>query len=172
MPITVYKQLVAQDNKKTLRSMNGNELDMNSIRENMFLISKDTKIVYFVTTHFKSFSRKLHFINIFTGKKRGLTYEITLFKVLDEAIMAKQKAKSRKAERARKVFIKSHDLVKDTILLPLLEAKIKRNKVKRQTKIVVARRKELDKALIFVKAKIAIRKLEKKKRIPSYGEDD
>lgn len=172
MPVTVYKQLVAQDNKRTLRSMNGNELDMNSIRENMFLISKDTKIVYFVTTHFKSFSRKLHFINIFTGKKSELTYEITLFKNLDEASMAKQETKSRKAEKSRKVFIKSHDLVKDTILLPLLEAKIKRSKAKQQTKIILARRKELDKALEFVKGKIAIRKLEKKKRIPSYEEDD
>lgn len=172
MPVKLYQQLVAEDNAKLLRSMQTNELDMNSVREHMFLISKDTKIVYYVTTRFISLSRKLHFINIFTDEPSELTYEITLVKELDEEMKKEQVALSRKAEKARKSFVKTHELVKDTILLPLLEAKIKRNKAKRQIKTIVTRGIELNRALEFLKVEVAKRKMEKTKRVPSYGEDE
>jgi hypothetical protein len=172
MPPKVYKQIIQKAQEKIVkRKTIASELDMNSVREDMFLITKDTKIVYLVDTHFKSFSRKLHFKNIFTSKKSELIYEVTVIKHDDEMKRLQNTNESRKAEKARKAFVVSYDLIKDTVLVQVLEAKIKRNNEKKQTKDLLVRKKELVKGLLFVQEHIKKRKAEKKKRVSSYDED-
>lgn len=153
-------------------------MNPNRIRERSFIVSNDTKVILYVSSHFNdpNASRKIfHTLNIFKKKVSNVDEpdlftdnNIISFIYENNGILEKTPADKKKAIAAAKEvaesFFTGYSTIEVEDVISLIEEKIARNLLRPQTKANKTRRKDLRRGLKFVNDIIEKKRKEKEKR--------